>query len=170
MDTKTREALIAQYKDGSRAVAEALAGSTEAELDARPAPGKWSAREITHHLADSEMIGAVRLRMLLAEDEAVIRAYDQKLYAGRLYYARPIQASLEAFRAVRRATAEILDQMTDAQWARQGTHSESGTRPSAGWRSTPRMPTPMRSRFAKPARPPKPLSKNNLTGEIPVTA
>ena len=50
MDTKTREALIAQYKDGGRAVAEALAGSTEAELDARPAPGKWSAREITHHL------------------------------------------------------------------------------------------------------------------------
>ncbi len=133
MDTKTREALIAQYKDGGRVVAEALAGSTEAELDARPAPGKWSAREITHHLADSEMIGAVRLRMLLAEDEAVIRAYDQKLYAGRLYYARPIQASLEAFRAVRRATAEILEQMTDAQWARQGTHSESGRYSPERW-------------------------------------
>lgn len=133
MDTRTREALIAKYKDGSRLVAEALAGSTEAELDARPAPGKWSAREITHHLADSEMIAAIRLRMLLAEDEAVIRAYDQKLYAGRLYYARPIQASLEAFRAARSSTAEILEQMTEAQWARQGTHSESGRYSPERW-------------------------------------
>lgn len=133
MDARTREALIAKYKDGSRVVAEALAGSAEAELDARPAPGKWSAREITHHLADSEMIAAIRLRMLLAEDEAVIRAYDQKLYAGRLYYARPIQASLEAFRAARSSTAEILEQMTEAQWARQGTHSESGRYSPERW-------------------------------------
>ena len=133
MDTKTRAALIAKYKDGGRVVAEALAGSTEAELDARPAPGKWSAREITHHLADSEMIAAIRLRMLLAEDEAVIRAYDQKLYAGRLFYARPIQASLEAFQAARRSTAEILEQMTEAQWARQGTHSESGRYSPEKW-------------------------------------
>ena len=133
MDTKTREALIAQYKDGGRVVAEALAGSSEAELDARPAPGKWSAREITHHLADSEMIAAIRLRMLLAEDAAVIKAYDQKLYAGRLYYARPIQASLEVFQAARRSTAEILEQMTQAQWARQGTHSESGRYSPEKW-------------------------------------
>jgi hypothetical protein len=133
MDATTRKALIAKYKDGGRVVAEALAGSTEAELDARPAPGKWSAREITHHLADSEMIAAVRLRMLLAEDQTVIRAYDQKLYAGRLYYTRPIQASLEAFQAARRATAEILEQMTDAHWARQGTHSETGRYSPERW-------------------------------------
>jgi DinB family protein len=133
MDITTRKAMIAKYKDGSRVVTEALAGSTQAELDARPAPGKWSAREITHHLADSEMIAAVRLRMLLAEDEAVIRAYDQKLYAGRLFYTRPIQASLEAFQAARRSTAEILEQMTEAQWARQGTHSESGRYSPEKW-------------------------------------
>ena len=41
--------------------------------------------------------------------------------------------TLEAFRAVRHATAEILDQMTDAQWARQGTHSESGRYSPERW-------------------------------------
>jgi hypothetical protein len=133
MDTTTRKALIAKYKEGGRMVAEALAGASEAELDARPAPGKWSAREITHHLADSEMIAAIRLRMLLAEDAAVIRAYDQKLYAGRLHYTRPIQASLEAFQAARRTTAEILERMTEAEWARPGTHSESGRYSPEKW-------------------------------------
>ena len=60
--------LIAQYRDGYRAVAEALLKITPEELDGRPGPGKWTAREIVHHLADSEMTAAVRLRRLLAED------------------------------------------------------------------------------------------------------
>jgi hypothetical protein len=133
MDAKTRAALIAQYRDGCQVVAEALAGCSEADLDARSAPGKWSAREIVHHLADSEMIAAIRLRRLLAEDEAAIRAYDQKLYAGRLFYDRPIQASLDVFRAARQSTAEILERMSDAQWSRQGTHSETGRYSPEKW-------------------------------------
>ncbi len=133
MDAKIRAALIAQYKDGCRVVADALTGCSEADLDARPAPGKWSSREIVHHLADSEMIAAIRLRRLLAEDQAAIRAFDQKLYAGRLFYDRPIQASLDAFRAARQSTAEILGRMSDAQWSRLGTHSETGRYSPEKW-------------------------------------
>lgn len=133
MDAKVRRDLIAKYKNGGRVVSAALDGITDKELDARPAPGKWSAREITHHLADSEMIAAIRLRMLLAEDAATIRAYDQKLYAGRLHYDRPIQASLAAFRAACESTAELLERMTEGEWARQGTHSESGRYSPEKW-------------------------------------
>ena len=79
MDPETRKKLIDQYKDGYRAVAEALSGATEAELDAHPAPGKWSAREIVHHLADSEMTSAIRLRLLLAADRPSIAGYDGQL-------------------------------------------------------------------------------------------
>ena len=82
-------------------MAAALDGATEAELDAGPAPGKWSAREIVHHLADSEMTSAIRLRLLVAEERAAIRPYDQELYARKLYYDRPIANSLLAFRAAR---------------------------------------------------------------------
>jgi hypothetical protein len=115
-----------KYRDGYRVVSQALQGITERELDARPAPGKWSAREIVHHLADSEMTSAIRLRRLIAEERPVIQGYDQDEFARRLYYDRPIQASLEAFGAARETTAQILERMTEAQWARQGTHSESG--------------------------------------------
>jgi hypothetical protein len=126
MDADSRRRLIDQYKDGYRAVAEALAGATDAELDAHPAPGKWSAREIVHHLADSEMTSAVRLRLLLATDRPVIAGYDENLFARTLHYDRPIDASLEALKAARRTTAELLDRMTGADWAREGTHSDSG--------------------------------------------
>ena len=44
MDKDTRQKLIDQYKDGYRVVAEALTGAPDEELDARPAPAKWTAR------------------------------------------------------------------------------------------------------------------------------
>jgi hypothetical protein len=126
MDAETRKRLIAQYKDGYRVVADALVGAKDEELDTRPAPGKWTAREIVHHLADSEMTSAIRLRLLLAVDRPAISGYDQDQFARVLHYDRPIEASLEAFKAARRTTAEILDCMTEAEWKREGTHTEVG--------------------------------------------
>jgi len=126
MDSKSRQVLVEKYREGYRVVSDALRGISDRELDARPAPGRWSAREIVHHLADSEMTSAIRLRRLLAEDRPMIQGYDQEEYARRLHYNRPIQASLDAFRAARQTTAEILDRLTETDWTREGTHSDSG--------------------------------------------
>ena len=127
MDHQRRSTLIARYKDGYREVAAALEGASDKELDSKPAPGKWSAREIVHHLADSEMTSAVRLRLLIAEENASIRPYDEKAFAIRLHYDRPIASSLLAFQAARLSTGELLDAMTDADFAKKGTHPEHGS-------------------------------------------
>jgi len=134
MDAAKRKELIAQYGDGYRVVAEALVGAKDDELDAHPAPGKWSAREVVHHLADSELTGATRLRLLVGTDNPQIYGYDQDAFADRLFYDRPIEASLDAFKTARRATVEILERMTDADWARAaGTHSEHGRYTAERW-------------------------------------
>ena len=133
MDRGTRQQLVQKYKEGYRTVAEALEGATEAELDARPAPEKWCAREIVHHLADSEMTSAIRLRLLIAEDRPAINGYDEAEFARKLYYDRPIAASLDAFRTARLTTAELLDRMTDAEWEREGTHTQHGRYAVQDW-------------------------------------
>ncbi len=56
----------------------------------------------------------------------MIVGYDEREFSRRLHYERPIQASLDAFRAARQTTAEILERLSDADWTREGTHSESG--------------------------------------------
>jgi DinB superfamily len=127
MDTQTRAALIAKYKDGYREVTAALDGASDKELDTRPAPGKWTAREIVHHLADSEMTSAIRLRLLVAEENAAIRPYDENLFAARLHYERPIAHSLLAFQAARLSTGDLLDSMTDSEFEKRGTHPEHGS-------------------------------------------
>ena len=133
MDKATRQELIGRYKDGYRAVAEALAGITEAELDARSGPEEWSPRQIVHHLADSELTSAVRLRRLIAEDRPTIVGYDQEEFTRRLHYDRPIEPSLEALKGARTSTAALLDRLTDEEWGREGTHTESGRYAVEDW-------------------------------------
>jgi hypothetical protein len=133
MDQEERKKLIALYRDGYAAVAEALLKITPEELDARSAPGRWNTREIVHHLADSEMTSAIRLRRLLAEDRPEIKGYDQDEFARRLHYDRPHETSLELFKYARLATAELLERMQEEDWLREGTHSESGPYSAETW-------------------------------------
>ena len=129
-----RDALIARYKAGYDEVVGALAGIAPDERDWRPAPGEWSAREVVHHLADSETISGLRLRRLLVEDGPVIQGYDQDEYARRFrYQERPMEPALRAFEAARATTAQLLDAMTDADWQRAGTHTESGVYSAEAW-------------------------------------
>ncbi len=133
MEKPERESLIRQYSDGYGAIVTVLEGMTDEEWDAREAPGEWSPREIVHHLADSEMTSAIRIRRLLVEDNPVIQGYDQEAFAQTLFYDRPIDASLQAFRYARESTVPILERMSDEQWQRSGTHSESGLYTATGW-------------------------------------
>jgi len=126
MDTEKRAELIERYRAGIGEIEAALEGANEADLDAVPADGEWSARMVVHHLADSEANSYVRVRTLLAEDEAFLQGYDEGQFARRLHYDRPIEPSLAVFRAVRASTAELLDRLGDGDWSRVGTHSESG--------------------------------------------
>jgi len=131
-----RQKLIELYRGGYAAIAEALLKITPEELDFKPGPGKWSVREIIHHLADSEMTAAVRLRLLIAEDRPTLHGYDQDEFARRLYYDRPHEVSLELFRFARESTADILDRLTPTEWVREGTHTEAGPYGVEAWLKT----------------------------------
>jgi hypothetical protein len=134
MTNQERDALVAQYKAGYDEVARNLEGFPEEKLSAHPLPGKWSAREIVQHLADSEMNSAIRLRKLLTEEGARIQGYDQEIYAERLRYnERDIAPALDALRGARATTAQLLDSMSEDEWAREGTHSESGRYTAEDW-------------------------------------
>lgn len=134
MDNATRASLIEQYRTGAEAIKAALDGITDAELDARPGPNEWSPREIIHHLADSEMTSAIRLRRLIVEDNPEIIGYDQEEFVRVLSFpGRPIEPSFAAFAAARESTVEILNNLTEEQWARAGTHSEVGRYSVEDW-------------------------------------
>ena len=121
-----RAALMERYSEGADEAEAALAGATDDELDRRPADGGWTARQVAHHLADSETMAYTRLRRLIADDDPIIQGYDEPTWAERLHYERPIGEALAVVRAVRTASLGLLRALGPSEWERHGQHSESG--------------------------------------------
>ena len=132
MKAEERERLIKRYREGHRVVMDALKGITDEELD-RSASGEWTPRQTAHHLADSEMMSAIRIRRLLTEDEPVIHGYDEATFARKLTSDRPIEPSLEAMRWARETSAQLIERMTEEDWQIAGTHTESGPYSTEDW-------------------------------------
>jgi len=132
MKAEERARLLERYREGHRVVTDALAGITDEELD-RSASGEWTPRQTAHHLADSEMMSAIWIRRLLTEDEPVIHGYDEATFARKLTSDRPIEPSLEAMRWARETSAQLIERMTEEDWGKVGTHTESGPYSVEDW-------------------------------------
>lgn len=91
------------------------------------APGKWSIRDVVAHLADSELVGGWRLRLVLAQDRPPLTGYDQDLWSSRLrYHEVDVRDALEQFAVLRRANLRLWSSLTAADLSRVGLHSERG--------------------------------------------
>ena len=134
MDRTQRDTLIQQYADGPRRLREALARVPEDARQWRPAPGEWSVHEVICHCADSETQSYGRIRMVVAEKDALIVGYDQDEWARRFdYHAQPLEPALATVDAVRASTAALLRTLSDEAWTRKGRHTESGEYPAERW-------------------------------------
>ena len=99
-----------------------------APIAARPeSPGKWSIRDVIQHLADSELVGGFRLRMVLAHDRPPLVGYDQDLWASRLRYRDvELHDAFEQFTALRRGNVRLWQNLTAEDLVRVGLHGERG--------------------------------------------
>ena len=104
---------------------ERVLGRLSAEqVEKRPAPDKWSVREIMAHLADCEMAFGFRLRQAAAGVE-MIQPFDQDDWA-RNYGEYSFAAARETYRAVRAWNVAFVCSLTGEQRARSVTHPERG--------------------------------------------
>jgi len=99
-------------------------------LKARPIEGKWSILEIVHHLTDSELVGGVRIRLVLAQPGLPLPGYEQDPWAAELGYqdrnATQLEASLRLFEATRAASAYLFAQASPDDWQKNGIHPKRG--------------------------------------------
>ena len=89
------------------------------------APGKWNARQVLCHLADTEIVFAFRLRQTLAEEHHVVQPMDQEKWAAN-YDAYGARAALEVFAAVRKWNLALLAVVPPAVMSKPVTHPERG--------------------------------------------
>jgi hypothetical protein len=121
------EQSIRAYAAGPDLLEAAIRGIPEDELRFTPGPEHWSIHENVVHVADCELVGAFRIRHVLAEPGATLVAFDQVRWAQALgYRAHSLPDALALFRAIRASTTAVLRQAPADAWERTGTHTEYG--------------------------------------------
>jgi hypothetical protein len=104
-----------------------IKGVPTSKLRKRPAPDKWSVGEILAHLADAEIVGSFRMRLILGAPGTPVAAFDQDSWVIAGHYAkRDPRKSVAQFRALREANLTLLKSLTPEQWKHYGMHSERG--------------------------------------------
>jgi DinB superfamily len=122
-----RAELLERFRRGAELVAVGTTGAAGSMLDFQPAGNKWGVRTIVCHLADTELVLAMRLRQIIAEDNPVLPGINQDLWADRLDYSRrKLSQALESFRRTRAENYELLKDLPEETFARSGQHTERG--------------------------------------------
>lgn len=113
-----QEKALAGYAEGVNRLDEVLAGLSESDLDRSRDQGKWTIRQIVHHIVDAEDIWKIFIKASLGNPGCTVDTswyiIDNKC-AGPLDYAhRPITEAVELFRAIRRHILELVNYLPDA--------------------------------------------------------
>jgi hypothetical protein len=104
-----------------------IKGVSTSKLRKRPAPEKWSVSEILAHLADAEIVGGFRMRLILGAPGTPIAAFDQDAWVSSGHYdKRDPRKSVDQFRMLREANLALLKSLTPEQWKHYGMHAERG--------------------------------------------
>ncbi|MDZ4772413.1 MAG: DinB family protein [Planctomycetota bacterium] len=118
--------LVIQKKAPKR-LKKLLKGLSEKELSKKPAPDKWSIKEVIGHLADHEVVYGFRLRCVIALDRPTLTSYDQDRFVERLATATSTTKELfDAYEAARVANHALFESLDSAAFERVGLHTERG--------------------------------------------
>lgn len=116
---------LSSMRDSIPAIAEAVAGWTPEQFDRPLAPGKWTARQVLTHLAQTEMALGTRARMALTKPGFVAQSFDQDRWLGRESFLTGPQAA-QAFTLLASLNLGLYASLSDADRQTELTHDEYG--------------------------------------------
>lgn len=120
-------AIIEQYEKGGDDLRMAVKGMKREDLLAHPVPGTWSIQEIVHHVVDSDLILADRMKRIIAEENPTLIGFNETLFAKNLFYdEQSVDDSVTIFELNRRNFARVLKKLPPEAFDRIGTHNERG--------------------------------------------
>jgi hypothetical protein len=116
---------IAAMRDAVSRIATLVSGWTPAQFERTYAPGKWTARQILIHLAQTEIALGYRARMALSTPNYSAQAFDQDQWMQHetALGGREAAAALVAGNAMNRA---LFASLSSADRAAPFTHPEYG--------------------------------------------
>jgi hypothetical protein len=127
MTPDQRREKIATIAKLPAALEAALNGLNEGQLDTPYGDGKWTIRQVVHHLADSHMNAFIRMKLILTEDHPTLKPYNQDSWATLTDTTTLApESSLSILKGLHARWTTLLGKVTDDQWGRKAHHPETG--------------------------------------------
>lgn len=115
---------IARFPQELTATVEAL---DEEQLDTPYGPGKWTVRQLVHHLADSHMNAFIRMKLIITEDNPTLKTYEQTDWAETADgNTGPIIPSISILHGLHFRWCILLNSLDESAWSRTANHPELG--------------------------------------------
>ncbi len=124
--TEERRSYIECIRSLPERVEKVVSSLNDNQLDTPYGEGKWTVRQVVHHLADSHANANARLKLALTEDCPTLKTYDQDRWAALGDMHLPIQGSLGMIRGLHERWAVLLESLSDEDWLRKADHPEDG--------------------------------------------
>lgn len=127
LTTSQRQELIDKMRQLPDQVEAAVRGLDDRQLDTPYGQGKWTPRQVVHHLADSHMHAFVRMKLILAEENPTLKTYNQEDWAKFADASTlPVAPSLSIIRGLHYRLVHMLDDAREQDFKRTATHPERG--------------------------------------------
>jgi hypothetical protein len=127
MKEKEKATLIARVLRGPGQVSRIFSVLTNEQLRAPLSPGEWSPAQVLAHLRAADDIQSIRAYMILARDEPLLSAFDERAWAEAAgYLTLHPRASLDLYFRRRVELAHMLRGVTPRDFERAGMHETLG--------------------------------------------
>lgn len=121
-----RAASIAAVRELPQEIRTAVHGLSDAQLNTPYREGGWTVRQIVHHLSDASVMFYTRLKSAMTDHNPIAFGYDENDWMKLSDNQLPIEPSLQIFDGLHARWANILENMSAADFQRTYNHSERG--------------------------------------------
>jgi hypothetical protein len=110
-----------------KALSAAVQGLSDKKLDTPIGEGKWTVRQITHHIADANMNACIRMKLIVTEEKPILKPYNQDQWAVLAdCKSSPIEPTLTLIKGLHERWVLFLRSLPETSWTREGIHLENG--------------------------------------------
>ncbi len=122
-----RNDLIDSIQQLPQKLEKAVSRLSNAQLDTPVGEGKWTVRQLVHHIADANINAYSRMKLIATEQKPILKPYDQDQWAvladGKTGNIAP---TLSLVKGLHERWVYFLRSLPEASWSREGIHLENG--------------------------------------------
>lgn len=127
MTSEERKVLISEIENLPNLIFELVKNLSDEQLNTPYGEGKWTVRQVIHHLADSHMHAYIRMKFAFVENNPTIKPYEQVDWAN-LFDAKnfSIDSSISILKGLHARWTSWLKSLNENDFTKKAFHPENG--------------------------------------------